>query len=163
MLFMQFYRVCSLRWLMKITFTVHLFRFCSVLEWKLTTSVKDADCQNLSLKTSDSQQNMERGLFLHRAHYIGQSGFRSRFSFPAKASEEPCHWSQHVTSVTHGDLRSASLLYALKYVSMLSCSSNLHCLLVHSLSEAHSLGKLPFSSHLSRGPTRGRKAPCESC
>lgn len=57
---------------MKITFTVHLFRFCSVLEWKLIASVKGADCQNLSLKTSNSQQNVESGLFLHQVRYVGQ-------------------------------------------------------------------------------------------
>jgi len=89
---------------MKITFTDHLFRFCSVLEWKPTTSVKDADCQNLSLKTNNSKQNVESGFFLHWAHYVGQSPVLDlEFSFPTKVSKELHDRSWHVTSVTQGD------------------------------------------------------------
>lgn len=107
----QFYRACSLRWLVKITFTVHLLGFCSAIEWKPATSAKHADCQNLSLKTNNSQQNVESRLFLHRGHYIGQSlVLDASFPFPQWPPKSLIlAWSRHVTSVTRGDLWSANL------------------------------------------------------
>lgn len=149
MLFKQFYRVCSLRWLMKITFTVHLFRCCSALEWKPTTSEKDADCPYLSLKTNNSQQNGESELFLHQAHYTGQSLVLD-LDFPVLQTppKSPVIWHS-MLPVLHVVLRSASLKFsilALKYISVLSSSSNLYCLLVGSFFELHGLGTLPLSS-----------------
>lgn len=137
---------------MKITFTVHLFRFWSVLEWKPTTSVKNTDCQNLSLKTNNSQQNVKSGLFLHRAHYIGQSlGLDLVFPFPQRPPKSPVI-DLGMLPVLHMVIYEVPvwsyLLYALEYISMSSCSSNLHCLLVCSLFELHGLGTLPLSSHV---------------
>lgn len=120
----------------------------------------------LSLKTNNSQQNVESSLFLHQAHCIGQSLVLDLdFPFPQRPPKSPMidHGMLPVLHmVIHEVQVQRYLLYTLKYISVLSCSSNLNCLLVRSLFELHGLGTLPLSSHLRKGPTRAGKAPCES-
>lgn len=99
---------------------------------------------------------MESGLFLHQAHYIGQSlGLDLDFPFPQRPPKSTIidHGTLAVLHMVIYEVQAWSyLLYALKYISMSSCSSNLHCLLVHSLFELHGLSTLPLSSHQMKNP-----------
>lgn len=62
--------------------------------------------QNLSLKTSNSQQNGECGLFLHQACYTRQSLVLD-LDFPVLANipKEPSYLTQYVASVTCGVMK----------------------------------------------------------